>query len=270
MTHDAREKSHQDGEPVELYTFAREAVTWRYTSSRESVTFFAQTYEAATLSRSQIEHTSDKGRNSIKITCARDFEIAELFRVTAPTDVITVTIHRLHIGETEAAVAWQGRILNVDWSGASATMHCEPVSASLLRPGLRRIYSRQCPHVLYGSKCGLNKASFDVPVTLSAVSGTTLTSATFALYSAGHFSGGFIEFENTDGTIERRFITGHSGSAITVNIPLASLVAGSQITAYPGCDHNLTTCNDKFSNGLNYGGFPYVPSKNPFGGSSLF
>jgi hypothetical protein len=41
------------------------------------------------------------------------------------------------------------------------------------------------------------------------------------------------------------------------------------VKIYPGCDRTKETCNDKFSNILNYGGFAWIPAKSPFDGSSI-
>lgn len=270
MTYDAREKSIQSGEPIELFDFARGDTHWRYTSAKTSQSYNTRTWEAALIQRGNIEHTAEKGRSNLRITVARDLEIAELFRTQPPSDVITVTLHRFHAGETTGAVVWMGRVLNAEWTGATAVLNCEPVSTSLARPGLRRLYQRQCPHVLYGPACRLNKATFAVTAELTAVSGTTLSAAEFDAQPDGYFAGGFLEYTNPDATIERRFITAHTGADIVISLPLSVLDAGSQVVAYPGCDHALSTCSSKFSNSDNYGGFPFIPSKNPFGGSSLY
>jgi hypothetical protein len=38
---------------------------------------------------------------------------------------------------------------------------------------------------------------------------------------------------------------------------------------YAGCDHLLATCRDRFSNVANFGGFPWIPQKNPFSGDAI-
>ena len=37
----------------------------------------------------------------------------------------------------------------------------------------------------------------------------------------------------------------------------------------PGCDLRRDTCKAKFGNLLNFGGFPDIPGRNPFGGTSI-
>jgi uncharacterized phage protein (TIGR02218 family) len=262
MTYDLRETSMQAGEPIELYEFVWGANLLRFTSAKTTQLYNGYLWQPALIQRGSIDFTTEKGRNNLKLAVVRDFAIADLFRVMPPNDVIVVTVHRVHAGDSDGAVIWSGRVLNCEWTGSTASLNCEPISSSLQRVGLRRMYQRQCPHVLYGTACGVNKSLFDVVSTLSAVAGVTLTSTAFGSLAAGYLAGGFIEF----GT-ERRFITEHTGDMITVNLPLYALEVGDTITAYAGCDHSLGTCHSKFNNTLNYGGMPYIPTKNPFGGS---
>lgn len=264
MTYDAREKSMQSGEPIEMYHFANNMNTWRYTSAASAITYGGNTYAPALIKRGAIDFTTEKGRNNLKLTTARDFAIADLFRIMPPTDVVTINVYRAHAGETTGAVIWSGRVLNCEWSDSTASLVCEPVSSSLQRVGLRRMYQRQCPHVLYGTACGVNKASFDLSALLTYVNGLTLSSPQFTSAPSGYFAGGYLEFGS-----EKRFITSHTGADITLNIPLYGLQAGDTVTVYAGCDHSLATCASKFSNTANYGGFPYIPRKNPFGSSII-
>lgn len=266
MTYDARELSLESGEPVEMYHFVRGNTHSRYTSAKSAVTYLGETWEPALIQRDRIEFTTEKGRNNLKVATTRDFEIADLFRAMPPTDVILLTVHRMHVGEIEGAVIWAGRVLNCEFTNSTASLTCEPISTSLQRVGLRRMYQRQCPHVLYGSQCKANKASFSVPVTVGSVTGLVVTSASFGLYADGYFAGGYIDFV-INGNTERRFITDHTGTSITLNLTLDGLAAGSSIVAYAGCDHSLATCNSKFNNAKNYGGMPFIPIKNPFSGS---
>jgi uncharacterized phage protein (TIGR02218 family) len=160
-----------------------------------------------------------------------------------------------------------GRILNVSWSGAAAQIHCESVYSSIKRPGLRRMYQKQCPHVLYSASCGVSAAAEKVTRTVSSITGLDVTVSSLSGFSDGYFAGGYIEWI-TGGFTERRSIRGHTGNVLTVNFQPYGL-AGS-VDIYPGCDHTLTTCNTKYSNSANYGGMPYIPTKNPFDGTPVF
>lgn len=270
MTYDTRERSVQDGAPVELYEFAVGPVVSRYTSADANITVLSQAYTSATLQRTQIETSGERARNTIRITTARDFPIAELFRVTPPTEIIAVTLKRVHRGDADPAVIWMGRVLNCEWSGSVATLNCEPVSTSMRRPGLRRKYGRQCAHVLYSQgagQCGVNRATHSTQTTVSSISGLQLQVASLA---SKPYPGGFVEWAPAGGSIERRFITGAAGTTLTLSQAFQGIAVGATVTVSPGCDHTTATCASVYNNLANYGGFPFVPRKNPFDGTPIF
>lgn len=272
MTYDARERSDDQGRPVELYTFNRDYLAWTFTSADRDVVVDMVTYKSATLRRSAIEQGSEMNRSALKLTVPRSFPIAELYRVAPPSDAVTLILRRMHDGDGELATIWTGRVVNVAWSndGTQATITCEPVFTSLRRNGLRRTYGRQCPHVLYGPDCRVNREAFRVDGQVSAVQGSIITASAWQAYPAGHFDGGFVEWEVATGIFERRFIVSHvAGDLVLANRPVG-LAPGAVVRAYPGCEHTLAACNDKFQNILNYGGTPFIPQKNPFGGDPIY
>ena len=50
---------------------------------------------------------------------------------------------------------------------------------------------------------------------------------------------------------------------------LPGLAVGVAFEAFAGCDRTFATCQSKFGNSLNFGGFPWIPAKNPFAGDSI-
>lgn len=269
MTFDARESGAYTGAPIELYEFRYGPTTYRYTSDATDYVAGTAVYEAIPISRGPIELTQEVPRTAPRITIDARAALLAAFKAGMPADYVTATIYRLHRGDSEAIVLWTGRVLSVAWDGATATMHCESVLTSIKRTGLRRMYQRQCPHVLYSSQCGALQASFELQSTVQSVSGSTLTLTAFAP-PEGYYIGGFLAWETPSGRIERRAITAHASGIVTISYPIPGIAPGAEVLLYPGCDHTLQTCGAKFSNAANYGGFPYIPSKNPFGGTSVF
>jgi len=270
MTYEAAETGEATGRPVELYTFARDYLAWRYTSADRAVVAGGQSFAPRPISRSAIEATSEKARAAITITAPRDLPVADLFRVAPPTTGVTVLIQQYHEGDGELAALWTGRILGVSFEGMVARIQCEPVSTSMRRVGLRRVFQRQCPHVLYGPACGVNSTSRRIAATIDAVTpGTVLVPQADSL-ADGALAGGYLEWEVATGIMERRFIESHVGAVLTIVGSTYGLAASMEISLYPGCDHTMATCDAKFSNAPNYGGFPYWPQKNPFGGDPIF
>lgn len=271
MAFDTYETSVDSGEPAELYTFRRGAEQYHYTSADHDIIYSGTTYTAALLRRSSIDVSAEMQRNNIKIDTARDFEITDLFRIAPPADVITVTIQRMHEIDGNPVTIWSGRILNAEWTQEGAQLVAEPVYTSLKRVGLRKIYQKACPHVLYSGECGLNINTWRVLATITAINGLTLTIPVAAGYADSYFAGGFVEYLPSGiGVYERRFIRSQTGSAVRITAPMLGLLVNSAVRLYPGCDHTTSTCSTKFSNLPNFGGFPFIPTKNPFGGSPIY
>lgn len=273
MTYNAREIAADAGAPFELYEFVRGVQRWRYASGDRAIVWNGNTFAPATLSRSSIEVGQEIARQGLRISATREVGIVDAYRVAPPSDPVLVTIWQAHDGDPddEFVVVWQGRIVAVEWQGSAADIACESVFTSLRRSGLRRAWQRLCPHVLYGSECRVVKTSYQVNATLSAVSGGVLTSTAFGSFASGYFLGGLVEWSTPAGVIERRPIVGHAGNAITIDRVITTLSAGDIVAAFPGCDHSTGASGcARFSNILNFGGTPYIPTKNPFGGDPVY
>lgn len=270
MTYAAIEASAQSGRPVELYEFINGSTAYRYTSADGDVVYGGNNYTAVPIARGAVEATSETARLALEITCARDLPVLGLFSTMPPEEVVAVTLRRLHAGDGEAITLWMGRVLNVTWNNASAGIHCESVYTSLKRTGLRRLYQKGCPHVVYGPGCGLDCDDFKVVRTVATITGTTITLGTLSGYADGYFAGGYLEWEKSAGVFERRAIRSQVGSVVTIGFPIPGLAASASVNLYPGCDHSLATCDGKFVNRLNYGGQPYFPDKNPFNGVAIY
>jgi uncharacterized phage protein (TIGR02218 family) len=273
MAYATYEDSTYDGNPIELFEFARGASEyWRYTSADTDQSYLGETYRAIAIQRNGLEVSQNVETVSLVVTMPVTADLPQLYIASPPSSPIAFTLRRYHGGDTEVVSIWPGRVVNVEFKEEIAEVTCESVYTSLKRPTLRRLYQRSCPHVLYNEvvgSCNLNKDAFKVTATLSAVSGVTLTSPTFGGYLAGYFTGGFVEV-TSGGHINRRFVVDHSGSDITLNLQLTGAAVGFDIDAYPGCAHNLSDCQYKFNNILNYGGTPWIPDKNPLGGTKVF
>lgn len=279
MSFDSIEVSEFGNHPVETYEFQRGPNFWRYTSSDES--FFptlGTEFTAIQIKRSRILGTQDIGKTSLKIRISRRADLVNQFIATSPTDIITLKLTRYHAGDPgNSAITFNGRIVNVKFLENEAELTCQPIFSALKRPGLRRAYQTACPHVLYGTGgCRANPSLFDVSAVLTDVSGNSITSPDLIVainptFDADHFVGGFVEFVNNNNT-DRRFITDFNNvsGTLTLNLPFSDLVVGNTVNAFAGCNHTTAVCDGKFSNLLNYGGFPFIPQKNPMDGTIIF
>lgn len=282
-TYSSLEASVHGGRPVELFRFVHGTTVWTYSSGPE-VEYNGETYVGYPIGRDEMQQTKDLHKSALEILLPRTSELSLLYLAGSPENIITVTVFRTHVGVFDGPVVyWKGRIVSVEWPDpATVKFSCESVFTSLKRPGLRARYQRMCRHALYSEQCGVDKAAYAVAGTVSAVNTarTMVTIPEAAGYANGYFLGGFLSL--ADGTM--RFITAHAGSSITLSTPapvLADFVGltgygvgygvgyGAALAIYPGCARNRETCQGRFGNILNFGGWPWIPSRNPFDGRSL-
>ena len=264
---------------TELYRIVVGSDVYTLTSGADPVDYNAETYVPDSIGRGDMEQGQDINRENIQIQIPRTSGIAQIYLQSSPDVTASVTIFAHTVSET--AILWKGRIASVSASDSEAIIECESVFTSLRRPGLRARFSKLCRHDLYGdSGCKVNKANHATEIAFESYSERTIISPDAAALPDKWLNGGMVE--DADGTL--RFILEHNSDQLVLSWPMPSLAALSfgwgnnwgsyygspTIIAYPGCDKLLATCDSKFSNNLNYGGFPWIPSKNPLGGSNVF
>lgn len=273
MAFEDYEVSVEGSRPVELYLFEYQGLVYRYTSDSEDIEISGHTYtQIPGLSRGPIEDTGSVNKSSLQIVAPEDFPIALMFEVYPPSGVVTLEIRRTQRSDpTDMKTFWLGRVLNATWSVGNSQLACESLFTRLKQPGLRRIYSKNCPHLLYGEECRADPDLFVDNIVLDGISsdGFTLESIQFGSQPDDYYSGGKMRWDAGDEIVSRG-ITTHSGNFVTLTHPIIGLVAGETIETFPGCDRTKPTCVSKFNNVVNYGGFPYIPQKNPFGQNSVF
>ena len=274
MSYDLIETSVDDARPIELFEIAYTGNRWRYTSADRDITYLGNVYRAVACSRSDLEPTSDSTKASLNLTFPRDVELSDVFRIQPPSEVVSVTLFGEHFEDNDFIVFWKGRIINAEWKGSVVEFVSESIFSSMRRPGLRRRYQLQCPYALYGAKCGVNRDSWKEEHLLTHMSGLSLQFNSTIGKPAGYYAGGYLTWENSfNQNIEKRMI--RSFDTITGTVVLSAapigLSQGQLLTMYPGCNHTLDGGGcARFNNTDNFGGTPFIPMKNPFGGTSIF
>jgi len=269
MTYNAAESSVYSGEPVELYKAVRGTARFLYTSASYAITYNGETYQPVSIERPEIEQNREINRSNIPVTVPRDLDVADQFRLYPPADVVSMTVFRGHPSDGEFVAIWAGRILSVAWLGIRAEMTCEPIFSSLRRTGLRRKYGAMCPHVLYGVACGVNQLSHQLTGPVTVIGSGTLDITGLSGFADDYFTGGFVRFYTQTGLGDTRFITAHTGGQITIPVGFLELSVGDSVDVFPGCNRTMNDCESKFNNLDNYGGNPYRPDVNPFGGGRI-
>lgn len=275
MSYDLLERSADAGRPVELLKLSYADRNYCYTNADEMITYLDDPYLPTAMDRGDFGANVSGDQSSVEVRLPMNVDIFNLFRVQPPYQVVSATIFGMHAGDADFIVIWRGRIVSVSIEPPFGVLNMESIFTSLQRAGNPRTFSTQCRVALYSARCGVSKSAHEVLLTVTSVSGLTVTCAAAAgVHAANHFAAGFITWEsNVAALTEARMVKSFDAASGTFGLATApvGLVPGMQIKAYPGCNHALTgDCQNKFGNTLNYQGQPFIPKKNPFSGSILF
>lgn len=264
---------------IELFKFVRESEEWHKTSANVEGSYNGETYKPAAIGRSDVEARNELSKSTLEIKLDIFDELSKTLLSQFTEKVLSLTLFIQN--ESGTNVAWKGRLTDIKPEKTILKLSFENIFTSLRRPGLRARFQKPCRHVLYGRGCNLNSEDFAVSGEILDVSNQFVTIAEASLQPQGYYVGGMLRVNDDI----LGFIIGHSGQIITLQRPIDSLVDGFPLrgygvsygnyyggfkgTIYPGCDKLRQTCEDKFDNILNFGGFPWIPSKNPMDGSSI-
>lgn len=258
------------GEPVELYRIVGLGQTYLFTSASENITYNSETYLATRPIRSSVRSINQKDllKNGIEINMPSNHPMVLAFLQQIPGDPVQVTIFRGY--QPDFITYWKGSISSVEASDPVASIRCEPITKSLNRKTLRLRILANCNHVLYDSQCGLVRDNFRANGIVDAVpTSFTLQSSTFALQADQYYRGGALHIFGTPQGTFKTLILDHVGNTVKVQANLSQVSAGLNLSIWPGCNHDIPDCTGKFANLPNYGGFPAIPTKNPFSGDAI-
>lgn len=285
------ETAAERGKPVELYQFtygldAGTPLTLSYTDSSASITHAGVVYAPLPIKRTAIKSNGKLAAGDVKITVPRSSAIAELFRVYPPRQIVTVKLRQGHVANVDDPsvwalgenfpVAWVGRLLEVRRDRGTAQLTCEPVSASMRRPGLRRHYQWPCPLALYGSRCNAGKEAAKTTAPASALSANRIAFADAAWIKSGRsaadYVGGLVTWVGEYGVESRSILrTSDAANTLTCDGPVIGLAVADTVTVYLGCPRTLAGCETLHDNVVNYGGQAFIPvGSNPLGKNNHF
>lgn len=281
MSFAARETSRTLGEPVELYLFwygSTDTAYYAYTDGETPITKSEQapsgatisvTYSPVPIARGSINVSGSLDKSKLEIRGPRDLAVGGQFLVYPPTQPVSVTVYSGHVGETDWLVTWSGTALSCAFELSEIKLTCEPISAALRRNMLRRMYQYTCPHVLYGPRCKADQAAATVSGTVTAIAGQSISlTAGWNAQAVDKYLGGLVSWTGPSGT-ERRTIIGVSGNTLRLSGLLRNLAVGNSVSVALGCNRKMDGCALQ-NNIYNFGGFPFIPPKNPLGNTSNF
>lgn len=281
------ESSEQDNAPRELVTISHGGgvTVHRLTFVDHDVAHESQVYKATPGGRSEIGVSQVGSDRECTITLPINHAFVRRYLAGGvPPGKITLTIRRKYYPSDDIETIFTGEIesMSVDDDNTEATFRCE---SRLGRAQLRVIPNvtcgRDCPHMLYDTMCAISRtgtnpdghaykltttvlhvAGRDVRVDLTNVPAAYVHRATWCINGElFHVASG-----------ERMIIADQADlnpgvstvTLLTMQSAIHGLKIGDSVEVYAGCLFDYDTCDQKFDNARRFGGFPYLPNKNPF------
>jgi uncharacterized phage protein (TIGR02218 family) len=260
--------------PIDLYRVATATKVWTFTGVdtgkiSDGITYNSgsgdEYYVPLPVSRGNIEQKNEVAKQDLTITIPIDSALAQFLLVTYVSEVLSLTMFTKRGGSYETS--WKGRLVSYKPEANKMQIIFESVFSGLRRVGLRAVYQAVCRHALYGRGCNLAIESFATTSSMTARADNVVTVTAASAQPDGYYTGGLIR----DPAQGLSYIINHVGATLTLQRVSKSLLGALPMTVkiYPGCNHTRLTCKDKFNNLPNYGGFDWLPQKNPTGGSSI-
>lgn len=258
------EVSQHGGRPVELFEFVGTYETFRYTSADRDLDKDGYGYTAVSIKRSAVKAGTQEDDNldlSVELPASLDIVKAYAFNVTPPK--LHLNIWRIHRDTGDFILYWTGPVLNISVSNGTATMRIPSVMSLALQGDLPSVYYQTpCNHVLGDRRCMVDLADYTVETTAAFAEDVIVSVLSLGGKPEGFFNAG--EIVNAV-TSERRMVIAQTGQFLTVNFPFAKLWPGAPVRMVAGCNHAYDgDCRTKFNNNRRYGGFPLIPTENPF------
>ena len=271
MSFDDDERSTQDSRPRELYAINMGAQTWRLAGGDRSVLYGGNIYTAFQISRGAAGVSEESNSpKQLQITLPMSHPACQRYlALGAPPKSCSIVVTRLQLNSGGAILLWSGDIASIGFDKHMAMFLVTSVASRVLLRMLPTItVGDQCSHALYDAMCTINRASFKITTTVLQVDGRRIK----VDGGSGHLNPwwvfGDVYHPNTG---ERMDIVSQQDLGppstvvwLTMQAPIVGLNTGDSVEVSPGCDHTIGTCQSKFSNRDNFGGYPQLPTTNPF------
>lgn len=163
---------------------------------------------------------------------------------------------------------FRGNIGEIRQGGGAFTAELRGLTDRLNRP-VGRVYQTPCAAVLGDARCGVDldapEHSVELPVEtvddLRLFSWSALPGFDPAWFERGRLTVLTGAAQGLWGTIKRDEVSG-GDRRIALWEPLrGDVLPGDRVRLVVGCDKRFATCGTKFSNGLNFQGFPDIPGE---------
>jgi len=266
MSYATYDNSVKSGAPIECYKFIGELGTYRYTNNNEPVTVNGEAYTPLSgVKRTALETSSLLDSvQTIDITLPITCPLAVIYNFLKMPVTLDVEIRSVHRGSnfaTDWRMVWQGESVGFNASGNNAMIATQSVVQAALGSQLNQVtFQTPCNHTVYDDLCTVDPAPFTTTTTVTNIKDTVIQVANDGNVDGALAVGKMI---NTR-TGESRVIVSNVANLITVGYGFLDIVLGDTVDLIIGCDNAYSTCLNVFNNVINFSGFMFLPTTNPY------
>ena len=240
-----------------------------FTDHDRDIVFDDTTFEAASgFTASEIRESVGLSVDNLEVASALVSErLSEASLAAGDFDDAAVEIYRVDWSDDARRVlVRRGTIGEVSRSGNAFSAEVRGLAHYLQQPQ-GRVFQYACDAELGDARCGIDLASTTYRATGSVAdeAGDRMFSTSdLASFPDGWFTRGLLVFTggaNAGRAVEVKRHTRRAADAMIElwQAPGAPLQPGDAFTVTAGCDKQHATCRSKFSNAVNYRGFPHMP-----------
>lgn len=272
MSYAEIDQSVDAGAPFELFEFIEGSRSWRYTTRPVATVQDELTYEPLTITRSEINRTSDSVGDDMTISLPDNNTLALELMAGLSAHLVTVRVLQVHLTDRDLQerIIFSGVVRDISIEGATAQITCgSRLGSSAARRIAPTTYQAGCNLTWGSSRCGVPREVHKATAEITAAdqTGRVLTLPSLSGFAAGHFNGGRVVVAGT-----QRFIEKHTaGGVLTLGYPVRGLTsAPATASIYPDCPKTEAACASRYSNLPNFLGWSRLPSINPYNRSAFY
>ena len=261
-------KTHLEGETLTVCTLWKitraDAQVFGFTDNSRAVVYDSVTYEAsAGHTPSSIRTTATLGVDNLEVQSVLDSatiteaDIQAGLWDYAEVEIMLVNYLSLADGHMLLRKGWLG---NVKTGRATFVAELRGMMQPL-QQSIGRVYTPACDAALGDARCGVTLASYTVTGSVTTATSARVFTDTTRTEADGYFDGGLITWTSGDNdTYSMEVKSSTAAGVITLQQGMPNdTTIGDAYSLSAGCDKLLATCRDKFSNVVNFRGFPHVP-----------
>ena len=260
-------KAHLAGELTTLANMwkitRKDGVVMGFTDHDSNLTYDSLQYEASTgMTPTAIATKSDFSVDNLDVDGILDSlkiseqDILEGKYDFAELEVFTVNYEDLSQGKMIQRVGWLGE---VTLNKGQFVAEVRGLNQKLLQ-NIGNVYTPSCRALLGDSKCKVNLADFTSSGSVTTVSNKQKFSSSDLSQNPSYFSGGEILWNSGNNSGLKMEVKEFRNEEVVLALPMPKAISiGDSFSIVAGCDKSESACKNKFSNIINFRGFPKVP-----------